>query len=69
MINLFHAILFTGMTAAAGLGIASIIMTLFPVTVEGQTKAAKGEERVEYAFFGFAGIVIALVLLLAINLS
>ncbi|HLV49225.1 MAG TPA: hypothetical protein VKY35_09220 [Aliidiomarina sp.] len=69
MTDLFQALLFTAMTATAGLGVTSIIMTLFPVTVEGQTKEEKGEERVEYAFFGFAGIVAALVLLLAINLS
>lgn len=69
MTDLFHALLFSGMTAAAGLGVASVFMTLFPVSIEGQAKADQGRERVEYAFFGFAGIVIALVLLLAIKLS
>lgn len=69
MINLFHALLFTGIVAAAGLGLTSIIMTFFPVTPEGATKEAKTEYRFEYAFFGFAGIVIALTCWLGLVLS
>ncbi|RUO43888.1 hypothetical protein CWE15_01465 [Aliidiomarina taiwanensis] len=69
MNDLLQAVLFTGMVATAGLGISSLIMMLLPATTEGETKEARGERLVEYAFFGISGVVSALVLLLAMNLS
>ncbi|WP_113907399.1 hypothetical protein [Aliidiomarina celeris] len=69
MIDLLHAILFTAMVAAGGLGLASVIMTFIPVITETMSADEVAKERVEYAFFGFAGIVIALVMILAMALS
>jgi len=69
MNDLLQAVLFTGMVATAGLGISSLIMMLLPATTEGDAPEGRGEQLVEYAFFGIAGVVSALVLLLAMNLS
>lgn len=69
MTELFHAILFSTMVAAGGLGIASVVMTLMPVVSDDMSPEEIARDRVEYAFFGFAGIVIALVMILAMVLS
>ena len=69
MADIFHAILFTVLVAAGGLGISSIIMTLLPSPNPDADAKEQAKTRVEYAFFGFAGIIIAFVMWVAMWLS
>lgn len=62
--NFFDAILFTVLVASAGLGIASIIVTLLPPVTDSNNED-KLRGRIEAIFFGVAGIVVALVMWLA----
>lgn len=64
MNELFGAILFTVFIASAALGLASVICALLPATTT-ENEQAQAREKLEYAFFGFAGIIIALVMVLA----
>ncbi|MCL5256036.1 MAG: hypothetical protein M1363_07975 [Gammaproteobacteria bacterium] len=65
MSHLFDAVLFTGLVAAAGLGIAYLIVGFLPAP-ESNEEHANVKYRIENFFFGIGGIVIALVLWLGI---
>ncbi|RTE87450.1 MULTISPECIES: hypothetical protein [Gammaproteobacteria] len=69
MLDLFHAVLFTALIGALGLGLASIVMTIIPVRSEEQSAEELAKTRVEYAFFGFAGVVVAFVMWVGMWLS
>lgn len=56
MINIFDAVLFAILVGAGVIGVSSLLMFVLhrnPVDAD-----AEQQERVEYAFFGLAGIVI-----------
>ena len=60
MENIFAAILFAILTAAGTLGVSSLGMFIFhrdPDNAEAQQEA-----RIEYAFFGIAGLVVTLLM-------
>jgi len=65
MSNLFDAVLFAGIVAAAGLGIASLIVGFLPAS-ESKEEHDTVKHRIENFYFGIGGIVIALVLWLGI---
>lgn len=69
MIDLFHAVLFTALIGALGIGLASIFMTVLPAKTENQSTEEFTKIRVEYAFFGFSGLVVAFVMWVAMWLS
>lgn len=64
MNEIFGAILFTVFVASAGLGIASIVCAILPSTVT-ENEQERARDKVEYVFFGAAGVIIALVMVLA----
>ncbi|MCC5855886.1 MAG: hypothetical protein JJU10_09475 [Idiomarina sp.] len=69
MSELFDAIFFTVFVAAAGLGIASLVMTLFPTRDPNATDEDNTRTRIEYAFFSFASAIIAFTMIIAMWLS
>ncbi|CUS48762.1 MAG: hypothetical protein HLUCCO02_01825 [Idiomarinaceae bacterium HL-53] len=69
MADIFQAILFTVLIAAGGLGVSSIVMTLLPSANPTADAKEQAKSKVEYAFFGFAGIIIAFVMWVAMWLS
>ncbi|WP_194756004.1 hypothetical protein [Aliidiomarina indica] len=64
MNEIFGAILFTVFVASAGLGIASIICALMPSTVS-DDEQERARDKIESIFFGAAGVIIALVMVVA----
>lgn len=55
-----EAVLFAVTVFAFVMGVSSLIMGMIPVSTNGM------KEKVEYAFFGISGLVIALVLFIAL---
>lgn len=68
MLELVYALIFMGITAFGGIGVASLIMLVLPDAAVAGDSAAKGQKNFEYIFFAFAGIATALTLWLILVL-